>query len=55
MAEIEYADGKKPKEIWAQIYYQKELEWGVVWKRCMVSAKPFWNPPRRNATPPGLF
>ena len=55
MAEIEYADGKKPKEIWAQIYYQKELEWGVIWKRCTVSARPFWNPPRRNATPPGQF
>lgn len=52
MAEVEYMDGKKPEEIWAEIYYQKELEWHVIWAQCTISAKPFWNPPRRNVTPP---
>jgi len=27
---IEYIDGKEPKDIWAEIYYKKELEWGLV-------------------------
>ena len=52
MADVEYCDGKKPKEIWAEIFYQKELEWSVKWARCEIADKPFWNPPRRNATPP---
>lgn len=55
LAEIEYIDGKRPKDIWAEIYYQKELEWRVVWESCRISGKPFWNPPRRNATPPEPF
>ncbi len=55
MAEVEYIKGKRPAEIWAQIYYQKELEWKVVWERCEISGKPFWNPLRRNATPPEPF
>ena len=55
IAEVEYIDGKRPKDIWAEIYYQKELDWKVVWKRCHISTKPFWNPPHRNATPPERF
>ena len=52
MADIEYRGGKAPLEVWAEIYYQKELEWRVKWARCTVSTKPFWNHPRRSATPP---
>lgn len=55
MADIEYSDGKKPQEIWAEIYYQKELEWNVKWARCTVSGKAFWDPDRRRATPPNAF
>jgi aminomethyltransferase len=55
MADIEYADGKKPGEIWAEIYYQKELEWRATWARCTVSATPFWSPARKAATPPERF
>ena len=52
MADIEYRRGKPPVEIWAQIYYQKELEWRATWARCAISDQPFWSHPRRSATPP---
>ncbi len=51
-ADIEYTRGKPPKEIWAEIYYQKELEWRATWAKCRISDKPFWQHPRRSATPP---
>jgi aminomethyltransferase len=52
MADIEYKHGRAPKEIWAEIYYQKELEWQATWAKCAVSEQPFWSHPRRSATPP---
>lgn len=51
MADIEYLNGKKPAEIWAEIYYQKELEWTSTWAKCEISKKPFWNPERRHSQP----
>jgi aminomethyltransferase len=55
MADIEYSNGKAPDEIWAEIYYQKELEWQAVWAKCRISEQPFWTHPRRSATPPFRF
>jgi len=55
MADIEYANGVAPKEIWAEIYYQKELEWRATWARCTVSEGPFWTNPRRSQTPPDEY
>ena len=55
LADIEYHKGKPPAEIWAEIYYQKELEWQVTWARCTISKDPFWSHPRRSATPPERF
>ncbi len=55
MADIEYEDGKVPDEIWAEIYYQKELEWMSTWARCEISNKPFWAPERKSLTPPARF
>jgi aminomethyltransferase len=55
MADLEYINGKRPDDIWAEIYYQKELEWRATWARCTVSAKPFWSPERKSATPPARF
>lgn len=52
VADIEYRDGVAPAELWAEIYYQKELEWQVKWAKCFVSEQPFWNHPRRSLTPP---
>ncbi len=55
VADIEYQNGKEPAEIWAEIYYQKELEWKSIWAKCEISEKPFWSPPRRSKTPPDRF
>lgn len=55
MADINYNNGKKPTEIWAEIFYRKELEWHTTWARCEISDKPFWNPPRRSKMPPNQF
>ncbi|MFT5710216.1 MAG: hypothetical protein ACI8QT_000908 [Halioglobus sp.] len=52
MADIEYQNGMMPKVIWAEIYYQKELEWRATWASCSVSDKPFWVHERRSKTPP---
>ena len=55
LADINYRNGKAPREIWAEIYYQKELEWRATWARATVSEKPFWSHERRSATPPGRY
>jgi aminomethyltransferase len=55
MADIEYRNGLPPRQIWAEIYYQKELEWRATWAQCSVSTQPFWVHPRRVATPPQAF
>ena len=55
VADIEYDKGVPPGEVWAQIYYQKELEWQVIWARCSISEKPFWSHPRRLQTPPEAY
>jgi len=42
-------------EIWAEIYYEKELRHYQKVARCTVQQKPFWAPPRARATPPADF
>jgi aminomethyltransferase len=42
-------------EIWAEIYYQKELRYIRKVARCKIKDKPFWAPARARATPPPLF
>ncbi len=37
--------------LWAEIYINKELKWDKVTARCRVVERPFFNPPRRRATP----
>ena len=55
LADIEYHKGVAPQDIWAEIFYQKELKWKASWASCSTSEKPFWNPPRRSLTPPERF
>ena len=55
LADVEYRRGLMPSQIWAEIYYQKELEWRATWAECFVSEKPFWAHPRRLETPPQNF
>jgi len=39
-------------EMWAEIYYEKELRQYNKVARCTVKKKPFWTPGRARATPP---
>jgi len=41
--------------LWAEIYYEKELRHYEKIARCTVSEQPFWSPARARATPPADF
>jgi aminomethyltransferase len=43
--------GRTGDELWAEIYYQRELKWSRVMVRCRVVEGAFYDPPRRRATP----
>jgi aminomethyltransferase len=47
--------GKTGDTVYVEVYYQREMHWSRVMAAATIVDKPFWNPPRRNATPPGLF
>lgn len=42
-------------DIWAEIYYEKELRQYSKVAKCTVMQKPFWAPPRARATPPSDY
>ncbi len=42
-------------EVWAEIYYRKELRYYRKMARCTVRDQPFWAPARARATPPPRF
>ena len=42
-------------DMWAEIYYEKELRQYSKVARCVVRKKPFWAPARARATPPPDF
>jgi aminomethyltransferase len=48
MIRTEHLEG----EIWAEIYYEKELRQYNKVARCQVQSRPFWAPGRARATPP---
>ncbi len=39
-------------DLWVEVYVQKELKWETVMARAKVVPRPFFDPPRRRATPP---
>jgi aminomethyltransferase len=47
--------GKPGEKLYVEIYYQREMHWSRVMAEATVVDKPFWDPPRRRATPPGPF
>ena len=51
MIETKYLKG----DLWAEIYYEKELRQYSRVARCSLKDKPFWSPDRANATPPPAF
>ena len=51
MIETKHLEG----ELWAEIYYEKELRHHSKVVRCLKRDKPFWTPARARATPPPAF
>jgi aminomethyltransferase len=47
--------GKPGTNVWVEIYYQREMHWNRMMAKATVVDKPFWDPPRRKATPPGPY
>ncbi len=41
--------------LFVEIYYQREMHWSRVMAEAVVVDKPFWDPPRRRATPPAPY
>lgn len=51
IATLQTAYTDRPKGLRAEIYVNKELKWDKTTARCRVVERPFYNPPRRRATP----
>jgi aminomethyltransferase len=51
LASVRAPAGRPGDELWAEIYYQKELKWSRVMARCRVVEGAFFDPPRRRLTP----
>jgi aminomethyltransferase len=47
--------GNVGDKLWVEIYYQREMHWSRAMAEATVVDKPFWDPPRKRATPPGPF
>ena len=47
--------GKVGDTLWVEIYYQREMHWSRVMAEAKVVDGPFWDPPRKRATPPEPF
>lgn len=51
IASLDMPWGTSGDELWAEIYYNRELRWNRVMARCRVMREAFFDPPRRRATP----
>jgi aminomethyltransferase len=52
LASVAMPWGRPSDELWAEIYYQKELKWNRLNARCRVVHGAFYQPARRRMTPP---
>ncbi len=55
LAMLEVPWGRRGDALKAEIYYQRELKWTRFMAKCQVVEGPFFDPPRRRATPAGDF
>ncbi|HLT90886.1 MAG TPA: aminomethyltransferase family protein [Woeseiaceae bacterium] len=55
LASVEAPHGNAGNELLVEIYYQREMHWSRVMAKAIVTDKPFWDPPRRRATPPAPY
>ena len=51
LASLKIPYGDPGDELWAEIYYQRELKWKRVMAPCRVVEGVFFEPPRRRMTP----
>jgi aminomethyltransferase len=51
LASVRMPWGKSGEELFAEIFYQKELKWNRFMARCRVVDGAFYDPPRRRLTP----
>lgn len=47
--------GNVGEKLYVEVYYQREMHWSRLMAEATVVDKPFWDPPRKRATPPGPF
>ncbi len=52
---VQAPHGKVGDKLYVEIYYQREMHWSRVMAEATVVDKPFWDPPRKRATPPGPY
>lgn len=55
LATVDAAYGSPGDELYAEIYYQKELKWNRIMAKCRVVEGPFFQPARRSQTPAADF
>ncbi len=55
LGSVKMPHGAVGSTVWVEIYYQREMHWSRAMAKATVVDKPFWFPPRRNATPPGPY
>jgi aminomethyltransferase len=51
LATLDAAWAEREDGLWAEIYVNKEMKWEKTAARCRIVARPFFDPPRRRATP----
>ncbi len=52
LASLDMPWGRPEDELYAEIYYNRELQWNRLMARCQVVEGAFFDPPRRRETPP---
>jgi aminomethyltransferase len=55
LASVHTPWGEPTDDLWAEIYYQKELRWSRTLARCRIVSGAFYDPPRRRATPAPMY
>ena len=55
LASLQMPWGRANDELYAEIYYSRELHWTRLEARCQVIDGPLWDPPRRRQTPAPNF
>ena len=51
IAELRSEYRSRSDDLWIEIYHLKELKWDKRMARCRIVERPFFDPPRRRATP----